>query len=153
MEIRAGEAADLPALLALEQASFPGDRLDRRRLRRFLAGGPTVRLLAAGRPAVGYTLLLLRRGSRVARLYSLAVAPSHRGHGVAQKLLSGIEHAARAAGCSEIRLEVRPDNASAIAFYARQGYLRFGSYPNFYEDGADAHRMRKDLSLTPPAGA
>jgi ribosomal protein S18 acetylase RimI-like enzyme len=151
MEIRAGDAADLPALLALEQASFPSDRLDRARLRHFLKGGPSVRLLAAGRPAAGYALLLLRRGSRIARLYSLAVAPPHRGLGLARKLLTRIEQAALAAGCREIRLEVRPDNAGAIAFYERQGYFRFGSYPDFYEDGADAHRMRKYLSLTVPA--
>jgi ribosomal protein S18 acetylase RimI-like enzyme len=47
--------------------------------------------------------------------------------------------------CHEIRLEVRKDNHRAIKFYEKNGYESFGEYKNFYEDGADALRMRKML--------
>jgi ribosomal protein S18 acetylase RimI-like enzyme len=44
-----------------------------------------------------------------------------------------------------LRLEVRYDNASAIALYEKMGYRQFGQYERYYEDGAAALRFEKRL--------
>jgi len=42
-------------------------------------------------------------------------------------------------------LEVRADNARAIALYEERGYEKFGTVADYYEDGASALRYRKRL--------
>jgi ribosomal protein S18 acetylase RimI-like enzyme len=131
----------------LEQRCFDLDRLSRRSLRRFLRHERAPLLVAEG-PGLGlagYALVTLRRGARAARLYSLAVDPAQRRQGLGGRLLLAAEAAARRAGALELRLEVRADNGSAIAAYEAAGYLPFGRYLAYYEDGADALRFAKPL--------
>ena len=145
---RDGRPEDLPALLALE-AQFPGDRLSARQFRRHLASGSArLRVVDAGAILAGYALLFRRRGSTIARLYSIAVDPAMRGRGIGAALLADAEAVARAAGAAALRLEVRIDNAAAIALYRSLGYREFGRHGGYYADGADALRMEKTL---PPA--
>ena len=72
------------------------------------------------------------------RLYSLVVDESARGLGFGSMLLSAVEHIGRSMGRLSIYLEVRTDNAPAIALYGRRAYARFGCYAAFYEDGCNA---------------
>ncbi|MEZ5457529.1 MAG: N-acetyltransferase [Lysobacteraceae bacterium] len=137
--------ADLPALLALE-AQFPGDRMHRRALRHAIVS-PRARFRVVERKGVvlGDALLLLRRDSPAARLYSLIVSAQARGQGIAALLLDDAEAQARRSGRHAVRLEVRADNAAAIRLYERAGYCVFGRRPGYYDDGADALRMQKPL--------
>lgn len=146
LALRPGTADDLSPLLALEAAEFSGDRLSRRSLRRLLAvpSAATIVAVAEGR-IVGYALVLVRKGARVARLYSLARDSACAGRGIGGALLDAAEAAAAERGAGEMRLEVRPDNAPARALYRRQGYVETGTRPDYYEDHADAVRMRKSL--------
>lgn len=143
--IRPARIIDLPALVALE-SRFPGDRLSPRQFRHHL-GNPRARLrvVLQGRVVAGYTLVLLRRGCRVARLYSIAVDPASRGAGLGARLLADAEAQARKAGAVALRLEVRVDNAAAIKLYQRRGYRRFASLPDYYQDGAEAWRYERVL--------
>jgi ribosomal-protein-alanine N-acetyltransferase len=147
--LRPARAADLDALLALE-ARFTSDRLSARQFRHHLCN-PRARLRVAslGGEVAGYALLLLRTGSRVARLYSIAVDPARRGRGLGAALLADAERVGRAAGAAELRLEVRTDNAAAIALYEGRGYRRTGRREAYYEDGAPAWRYAR--ALRPPA--
>lgn len=95
---------------------------------------------------VGYTLTLSRQRSSHARLYSIAVAPTARGRGIATALLAAAEEDALRRHASAMRLEVAADNAAAIALYRKLGYLPWGSIPAYYEDGGDALRMRRSLT-------
>jgi len=148
--IRAAEPADVPALHALEQACFEGDRLSRRRLRHWVAAENRVFLVAerAGQ-VLGYALVLLRRGTRLARLYSLAVGPAGRGQGIGKALLAAAEEASSQSGRLFMRLEVAEDNLPAIALYQQLGYRAFGSYSNYYENDGDALRMQKRIRYRP----
>jgi ribosomal-protein-alanine acetyltransferase len=94
---------------------------------------------------LGYALLLRRRGIRSCRVYSIAVSPEARGQGLGALLLQRLERIARTNGLSEIRLEVRQDNATALALYESRGYKNFGARSGYYEDGADAWRLSKSL--------
>lgn len=144
--IRAARADDLPALVALENSVFDYDRMSARQYRRHLAGAGATLLVAADAGGVlASALSFRRRGSRVSRLYSLATAPAARGRGVARALLAAIEADAVTRGAERMRLEVRTDNAAAIALYERSGYVRIGELPAYYDDGADARRYEKNL--------
>ncbi len=142
---RAGPA-DLPALLALEHHAFASDRMSPRQFRYHLRH-PRNRLLVAEAEGLllGAALLMLRRGARSARLYSIAVAESARGRGIGRRLLSRCEQEARAAGAERMVLEVRSDNEAALALYRKMGYQPFAHRRHYYEDGADAIRLRKAL--------
>jgi ribosomal protein S18 acetylase RimI-like enzyme len=136
--------------MALESL-FPGDRISRRSFRRLLASPQTALcLIADDLGAVeGYALILLRRNTRVARLYSLVVAPEVRGQGFGFRLVTGALVSARKLGCRCLRLEVRADNASAIELYRRMGFHEIGRVPNYYSDGETAIRFESELPVEP----
>ncbi|HEX7044567.1 MAG TPA: GNAT family N-acetyltransferase [Burkholderiales bacterium] len=142
--------ADLPALVALER-EFPGDRLTRRSLRHLLTRGHAdVWVAAGGDGLLGDAVVLYRRGSCCARLYSLVVAPAARGRGIAQALMRTAEAGTAARGVETLRLEVRCDNRAALALYAKLGYGCIERLPRYYEDGVDGLRLQRHLSGSGP---
>jgi len=144
--LRPASRADIDALLALEAACFETDRLSRRSFRHFIDGAHADLFVAErGRDLLGYGLVLFHRGTALARLYSLAVAPAARGQRLAARLLERAEAGALEAGCVALRLEVRTDNAGAIALYETRGYRRFQIRHRYYEDQTDAWRYQKTL--------
>ena len=93
--IRIAEPGDLAELFRIENAAFSGDRISRRSFKRFLESSRARLVVAAGSDGlVGYALLLLRQGTALARLYSLAVDPACRGQGLGARLLEASEAAA-----------------------------------------------------------
>jgi ribosomal protein S18 acetylase RimI-like enzyme/predicted double-glycine peptidase len=141
---------DLKALHALEVASFSSDRLSRRRLRHWVQAANRIFLVAeSGSQLMGYGLVLLLRGTRLARMYSIAVADNARGHGLGKALMKELEAEAAKKGRLFMRLEVAQDNAAAIALYESLGYVAFGTYSAYYEDQRDALRMQKRIRHAP----
>ena len=140
-QLRDARSADLPRLLELE-AMFPGDRLSARQFRHHLRS-PRARLRVLENEGTiqGYALLLMRGNSRIARLYSIAVDPQARGTGAGRALLLDAFAQADEAACQRLRLEVRSDNAAAIALYLKAGCQRIGLLPAYYADGCDALRF------------
>ena len=144
--IRAARAVDLDGLLVLEHRCFAGDRLSRRALLRHLQSDSAALLVAErGGAVVGSALVLFRRDSPAARLYSIAVDGAARGLGLGAALLGASERRARARGASALRLEVNPANRAAVRLYERHGYLPFARVEGYYEDGAPAVRLRRSL--------
>lgn len=144
--VRPAIPGDLDALVALEQDSFRSDRMSRTQYRRHLDSDSAVILVASGRTELsGSAVLFFRRRSRIARLYSLATAPAARGQGIGAALLDAAIHAGNQRHCTAMRLEVRTDNAAAIALYVKHGFRPIGSYIAYYEDGADAVRYERAL--------
>jgi ribosomal protein S18 acetylase RimI-like enzyme len=152
MSVRDATPADLDGLVALENCCFAADRLSRRSFQK-LIGSPTASLRLAARAGqiAGYALLFFRAASDVARLYSVAVDPAHRGTGLGLLLLEDGEATARARGLRLLRLEVREDNAGAIRLYERLGYTPIGRYSAYYADKTDALRFEKRLREAKPA--
>ncbi|MGO8866360.1 MAG: GNAT family N-acetyltransferase [Alphaproteobacteria bacterium] len=144
--IRRATVADIPALVALENRTFSGDWLSPRSFRHLILRGHAATLVEERQGEIrGYAVVFFRRTSGTARLYSFAVAPEHRGQGLAAALLAATERAALAHACSTMRLEVRKDNPRAQAIYHKAGYSTFGSYAAYYDDDTDAVRMEKRL--------
>lgn len=146
LSIRPATLADLTSLVILENASFVTDRLSRRSFRHWLSTDHRVLLVAENQSQLaGYILIIYHPGTRLARIYSLAVAPHMRGQGVAQALIEAGEHTARDDGRLYLRLEVNIDNTPAIRLYEKLGYRKFGLYRDYYEDHTDALRYQKRI--------
>jgi ribosomal protein S18 acetylase RimI-like enzyme len=147
--LRRGRMRDLGALIALERGVFNMDILSRRSFRHFIAASSASVIVAEadGRLA-GYVLVLYRRRSKIARLYSIAVAPQSGRRGVGPLLLAAAEASARRRGCRTMRLEVHEHNRRAIARYEKSGYRQFGRHRAYYDDSGDA--LRFDKALGPP---
>lgn len=144
--IRPAGQADVVALVKLENASFEADRISRRSFRYFLQQGQNCFLVAQQEQAiVGYILVLLHRGTHLARIYSIAVDASQRGQGIAQRLIGQAEQQCAEQGRVHMRLEVRTDNSQAIRLYQRLGYHPFGEYKDYYADHTDALRLQKRI--------
>lgn len=144
MRIRRGRKSDLGALQAIEDCCFTTDRLSRRSLRYFLAAANAVLLVAeVGGEIAGYALIAFRRGSAIARLYSIAIHPDYQGRNLGRTLLKDSEKIARSTGAECMRLEVRARNRRAITLYEAHGYQRFSRIEDYYEDGAAAFRYEK----------
>jgi ribosomal-protein-alanine acetyltransferase len=138
---------DVVALEAFETRVFPGDCLSRRSFRYYVATKTAImRVMKQGGAIAAYSLVAFRKGSKSARLYSIAVDPAFEGQGLGRALLKTCEKDARAHGCETLRLEVRIDNQRAIALYEKNGYSRFDEIEDYYEDGATAIRLEKGLS-------
>lgn len=143
--LRDARLADLVRLLELE-ALFPGDRLSSRQFRRHLVSARArLRVAEVDGRIFGYALTFLRRGSTLARLYSIVVDPAARGTGIGVALLRDAAAQARLASSRALRLEVRTDNAAAIALYRREGFEVFGRHQAYYADGCDALRLQRVL--------
>ncbi len=144
--IRKATEADLSRLLELEVNSFSSDRLSRRSFRHWIKASHGILLVAAlDNNTMGYGLAILHQGTRLARLYSLAVDPTARGKGLGRKLIHQMEEAAALRGRLYMRLEVAEENQTAIELYKGMGYRTFGVYPDYYEDHDNALRMQKRI--------
>jgi ribosomal-protein-alanine N-acetyltransferase len=148
--IREARPRDLDAIARLENGSFETDRVSRRSLREFLRV-PHRPVIAAtvNDELAGYALVALRKGARTVRIYSLAVDTRFARRGVGRTLLQACEAYARRHRREALTLEVRYDNASAIALYESCGFRQFGEHAHYYADGATALRYEKSLLAAP----
>jgi ribosomal protein S18 acetylase RimI-like enzyme len=60
-------------------------------------------------------------------------------------MLAACEAEAARRGAESLILEVRADNARAIALYQERDYVKFDTIPDYYEDGTSALRYEKRL--------
>ena len=152
-KLRRGRLADLDALIALELEFFTPDHVISRRSFRHFIDSPKSALIVAdvdGQVA-GCVLVNYRHGSRRSRLYSISVGRDFQRRGIARQLMAAAERNARQRGCRFMRLEVRADDASAIALYESSGYARFGRRRRYYDNRIDALRFEKSLGRPNPA--
>ncbi|MFY8327994.1 GNAT family N-acetyltransferase/peptidase C39 family protein [Pseudoalteromonas sp. ZZD1] len=147
--LRVATGNDLIALLEIEQQSFSQDRLSARSLKRWISAKHGILLVAQlHNQIIGYGLVWCHKGTRLARLYSLAVMPHLQSKGVAQKLLIALERVSAERGRVFMRLEVAVNNIAAIGLYEKHGYRVFGQYSDYYHDHSDALRMQKNIRST-----
>lgn len=149
--LRPARLDDLATLRALETACFGRDAWSEGSLRDELAGVPATRYVVVavegGEPSqetvVGYASLLAT--AETADVQRIAVRPDWRRRGVGRRLLRALLHQAHQRGCQEALLEVRADNAAAIAMYEEAGFEPIARRSGYYRGEADALVLR----LTP----
>jgi len=130
---------DLPAVLAIERASFEfdwGEPDFLRCLRR-----PFMSMVAErGDQILGYMVYELRAKTR--RLLNFAVAPLHRRRGIGAAMIAHLKSNLDIHGRTGISLYVRDSNLPAQRFFASQGFRAVRVLRRYYEDsGEDAYRM------------
>lgn len=150
--IRSATVDDLPAILAIERASF-SDPWSRSSFASLLERPRVYFAVAVERPArtvVGHvvTWFLLDE----AELANLAVAPAARGRGVGGALLAAAVATAEARGITTMYLEVRASNNAALALYGSRGFREVGRRPSYYRRPVeDALILRREWG-SPGAG-
>lgn len=150
MRIRPGAPDDVAAVAALEETAFPTDAWPAGYLAEAIAGElPTVRLLVAevDDRVVGHAIL--STVFEIAELQRIAVLPAYRRGGVARALLAEVVAQATEEGADRLLLEVRENNAPALAFYAAAGFAEIDRREAYYRDGTTAVVLRRDLSTGP----
>jgi len=110
----------------------------------------TAFVISCGGSDAGAAYMLWRKALTHGRLYNIVIDPKFQGKRLGAKLLAECEIEAARRGCTRVTLEVRADNASAIAFYHKYGYKIIGSMADYYEDGTTGHKMAKILSVAVP---
>jgi ribosomal protein S18 acetylase RimI-like enzyme len=82
-----------------------------------------------------------------AHLVLLCVQPALRQRGIGRRLMDWLLQSARVAGIESIALELRADNAAALAFYRRLGFAQTQLVPAYYEGRVPAQRMSLQLRV------
>jgi [ribosomal protein S18]-alanine N-acetyltransferase len=128
-------------ILAIERDSFGADAWSKSLFAGYFRKHPELFIVArSGRKTVGYSITCA--GVRTAELASIAVDPGARGQGVARALLDYSLAELRKARVKSLWLMVEVDNAAAIRFYERYGFLSTKRVKGYYGAGRDAGRMR-----------
>ena len=149
--LRDYRASDFETLWRIDQECFPpGLAYSRLELAGYIRRRNSVTVVAelAGKVA-GY-IVAERGGRRAGHIITLDVRAPARRAGLGSKLMASAEERLRAQGCSAVLLEVAVDNATAIAFYHRQGYATLATIPRYYNDRADALLLGKKLTQETP---
>ncbi|WP_306015468.1 N-acetyltransferase [Oceanicaulis sp. MMSF_3324] len=149
VSVRAATISDLPALMQLETRFPSGDRISVPSWRRFLSREGCVQVAASDAGVCGAAVVLIRKGAKAARLYSLAVDERDQGQGVGRRLVEAALAYAAKAGCARLSLEVRPDNPAARALYRKCGFVEAGAKPGHYADGTAAMVMNRAVPEEP----
>lgn len=147
MKLRQMTDADLPAVMAIERATFPLDAWSEGMMRGELADQPRTRhyvvALRDDGEIVGYAGLAAAGDQ--ADVQTIAVLHDHQSRGIGGAMLTELLGEARRRGAREIFLEVRSDNPRAKAVYERFGFEEIGLRRRYYDDGTDAVMMRRKL--------
>jgi ribosomal-protein-alanine N-acetyltransferase len=144
--VRAATPADLDDVSVLERENLGADAWSEALLAPGLAGDlPTVRFLVAESDdeVVGHAVVSL--AGDIAELQRISVAPERRRSGVASALLGRALDLGVESRADRMLLEVRADNAGALAFYGARDFVEVDRRTKYYRDGATAVVMRRSL--------
>ncbi len=115
--------ADHAAAIALWHACglHPGQSDTPEGLVRKLERDPDLFILAIDNGAVIGSVMGSYDGRR-GWINRLAVAPTHRGQGLADRLMDEVQRRMVAIGCVKVNLLIEPENAGVQAYYERLGF-------------------------------
>lgn len=146
--LRLASLDDLPALLALERASFGEQGWTEAMFRAELQReGGAFYVISGEQGLLGFAVGWALAGT--GEVLDIAVLPAARRRGLGRLLLEALEAHAAAGDAEQIWLEVRASNSAALALYRRAGYEQTGLRRRYYADGEDAVLMGRALSRCP----
>ncbi len=130
IEIRAMQDADVPAVAAVERASyqFPWSEGI---FRDCVRVGYLCRVVEVSDVIIGHGIV--STGAGEAHILNVCVRPEFRCRGVGRQLLRYLLERSRALGMAEAFLEVRPSNTTAIRLYQSLGFEQVGVRRGYYQ--------------------
>jgi ribosomal-protein-alanine N-acetyltransferase len=143
---RDANSMDIPVLVSLDKELFPYSPWSSGQYREEISA-PTRRFIVAvdeGLSVIGYAGVFAPGGAE-ADILTVGVIAQHRGQGIARQLMAGITKWAIDQGSIAMMLEVKTDNAAAIALYESLGYSKLNIRKDYFGTGLDALVMRKEL--------
>ncbi len=144
--IRPMNAGDVTVVSEVERASYPFPWSEGI-FRDCLRVGYHCRVVELDGLVIGHGILAMGAGE--AHVLNVCVRPEFRCRGVGRRLLESMLEASRAAGMSDMFLEVRPTNLSAIRLYFSMGFRQVGVRRGYYQavnGREDAAVLRLELS-------
>jgi len=146
MTLRAMRWWDIPELVALEEELFPEQPWSDAAFWSELAHVPATRWYMVHEDADGIDGYVgLMAVPPEADVQTIAVATRAQGNGLGRELLRALIDEARRRECSQVFLEVRSNNASAVTLYESVGFERQAVRTDYYGPGRDAVVMRLRL--------
>jgi [ribosomal protein S18]-alanine N-acetyltransferase len=135
---------DAAAIAALHTASFQRGWGEDEVYRLLIEKTVVAHRAMAGKTLVGFILSRLAAGE--AEILSIAITARQRGRGFARPLLDLHLRRLAGLGARTVFLEVDERNAAARALYRRAGFYDVGRRQGYYQSGASALVLRRDLS-------
>lgn len=135
---------DLPAVLVIEQQSYPFPWSAEQFMQEQRNPVASVDLLWVDRQLAGYICYWLIAGEM--QVLNLATATDFRRQGIAGRLLAHAFFTAGKTGLEQAWLEVRAGNRAAIELYRQQGFVADSVRSGYYRDGEDALLMVRDFT-------
>ena len=146
--IRRVRQRDLGRILEIEAASFGADAYDRNTFAEYTHKCGGLFLVAEwGTKVCAYSITALSSGGigKRAELISVAVDPACLGKGVASALMDSTLRRLRRRGVTRFGLMVKVTNLRALSLYKKFGFRKLRRVVRYYENGADALSLAKDL--------
>ena len=140
--------ADAAAIAILHQASFQRGWGEEEVYSLLIEKNVIAHRAMIGRNMIGRTMagfILSRFAAGEAEILSIAIAPKHRGRGLSRPLLDLNLRRLAGLGVRTVFLEVDENNAPARALYRRAGFADVGRRKSYYQSGANALVLRRDL--------
>lgn len=134
---------DIPSVDTIEGELFPHDRWSTDQWWRELAALHNHYWVATvNAEIIGYCGLSVQTPD--ADVQTMAIGTTWQGRGHGKVVLDHLIESSKSFGVRFIFLEVREDNAPAIALYGHAGFTRMSSRPAYYPDGSTALIYRRD---------
>lgn len=141
---RSARPADVEAIAAIESAWPTAAGWTKAQFAEEL-GNPAARVIVIEESGAVAAYAIFRAVAEEAQILDVAVAPARTRRGLGRLLVEDALARAAAAGLKKATLEVRADNAGALALYRAAGFSVVGRRPNFYNGVCDAVLMDRDL--------
>jgi len=155
MEIRKPDISDLEDIVHINRVCLPENYSVAYFIELIKSWRETSCVVELNGKVVGYVLMRIEggtatpwkpRASRKGHIISVAVLPEARRRGLATKMMEFVLEAAnKIDNMTEITLEVRQSNLSAINLYRRLSFVSHKISSSYYSDGEDAVIMKYDM--------
>ena len=110
------------------------------RMAMLMRDAETVALVACDNARIqGFAVMQF--GDEKAHLMLLGVQRARQRRGIGRRLLAWLTRSAQVAGMASIQVELRADNADALAFYRQLGYVQTELIEGYYGGTLAARRM------------
>jgi [ribosomal protein S18]-alanine N-acetyltransferase len=139
----AARPSDAGAIAAVHAASFRRGWGEDEVYRLLTDAAVVAHRAMARRVVVGF--IMSRIGADEAEILSVAIAPARRGRGLSRPLLDLHLRSLAGRGVRSVFLEVDEHNKPACRLYAAAGFHEVGRRQRYYEGGAAARVLRRDL--------